>query len=66
MNQAHTCKTIGVVTKPVSTHALMHPRSIIHARTRARGDAIILATTPSAFRRCAGRGREYESRMHVT
>ena len=26
----------------------------------------ILATTPSAFRRWAGRGREYESHVHVT
>ena len=35
-NQAHTCKTLGVVTKPMSiasTHAQMHPRNnIIHAR----------------------------------
>ena len=43
-NQAHTCKTLGVVTKPksiASTHALMHPRNIIHARARPiRGDVI--------------------------
>ena len=34
-NQAHTCKTLGVVTKPMSTastHAQMNPRNIIHAR----------------------------------
>ena len=49
LNQAHTCKTLGVVTKPMSiasTHAQMH---IIHTRVRlAQG---------------AGRDREYES-MH--
>ena len=46
-NQAHTCKTLGVVTKPMSiasTHAQMHPRNIIHARNTN----FILATTPSA------------------
>ena len=34
-NQAHTCKTLGIVTKPksiASSHAQMRPRNIIHAR----------------------------------
>ena len=52
-NQAHTCKTLGVVTKPISiasTHAQMHPRNIIHARARlARNTNFILAITPSTF-----------------
>ena len=63
-NQAHTCKTLGIVTKPMaiaSTHAQMHPRNIIHACARlARNTNFILATTPTAFLG-AGRGREYES-----
>ena len=62
-NQAHTCKTLGVVTKPMSiasTHAQMHPHNIIHARARiARNINFILAITPSTFLG-AGRGREYE------
>ena len=36
-NQAHTCKTLGVVTKPksiASTHAQIHPRNIILTRNR--------------------------------
>ena len=36
-NQAHTCKTLGIVTKPksiASTHAQMRPRNIIHARAQ--------------------------------
>ena len=52
--QAHTCKTLGVVTKLksiASTHALMYPRNIIHAC--ARGCNFILATTPSACTRPA-------------
>ena len=34
-NQARTCKTLGIVTKPkpiTTTHAQMRPRNIIHAR----------------------------------
>ena len=62
-NQAHTCKTLGVVTKPMSiasTHAQMPPRNIIHARARiARNINFILAIMPSTFLG-AGRGREYE------
>ena len=37
INQAHTVQTLGFVTKPksiASTHALMHPCNIIHARAR--------------------------------
>ena len=47
IDQAHTCKTLGIVTKPksiASTHAQMRPRNIIHARAIN----IVLATTPSA------------------
>ena len=60
-NQAHTCKTLGIVTKPksiASTHAQMRPRNIIHARAIT----FVLATTPSALG--AGRGREYEARRY--
>ena len=51
-NQAYTCKTLGVVTKPksiASTHAQMHPRNIIHARAQYSASCI-LATTPSALK----------------
>ena len=47
INQAHTCKTLGIVTKPksiASTHAQMLPRNIIHARAIN----FVLATTHSA------------------
>ena len=56
-NQAHTCKTLGIVTKSksiASTHVQMRPRNIIHARTIN----FVLATTPSALG--AGRGREFD------
>ena len=57
-NQAHTCKTLGVVTKPMSiasTHAQMHPRNIIHARA-----ILISYSRPRPAPKDAGRGREYE------
>ena len=61
INQAHTCKTLGVVTKRMSiasTHAQMHPRNIIHARaTRA---ILISYSRPRPAHLGAGRGREYE------
>ena len=58
LNQAHTCKTLGVVTKPMSiasTHAQMHPRNIIHARA-----ILISYSRPRPAPKDAGRGREYE------
>ena len=62
-NQAHTCKTLGIVTKPksiASTHAQMRPRNIIHARAIT----FVLATTPSVLG--AGRGRESVSTYTAT
>ena len=60
-NQAHTCKTLGVVTKHMSiasTHAQMHPRNNIHVRdTRA---ILISYSRPRPAPLGAGRGREYE------
>ena len=61
-NQAHTCKTLGVVTKPksiASTHAQMHPRNIIHERARLA--QLISYSRPRPAHLGAGRGSEYEN-----
>ena len=56
VNQAHTCKTLGVVTTPKS---IASTRNTIHAYARVAQCSVlyfvctnfILATTPSTFRR---------------
>ena len=57
-NQAHTCKTLGIVTKPksiASTHAQMRPRNIIHAcaitylRTRDHAQRLSTAGITAAY-----------------
>ena len=61
-NQAHTCKTLGVVTKPksiASTHAQMHPRNIIHERVKLT--QLISYSRPRPAPKDAGRGRKYEN-----
>ena len=55
-NQAHTCKTLSIVTKPksiASTHAQMRPRNIIHARAIT----FVLATTAIVQLRAISRAR---------
>ena len=60
-NQAHTCKTLGIVTTPKS---IASTRNIIHARARVAQYSVLYVISCSRPRPApsgAGHGREYEN-----